>query len=412
MSEAAVIRLSDLVSEGSVLVNDGYRTKADELGRPGLPILRVAEVQDGHLAPTFGDHVRSEFRNKIGAKTSQRSDVVVTTKGTIGRVALVKDTDPVFVYSPQVCFVRVLNLRRVSPEFLYQWFRGPEFSEQALAFQSQTDMAPYINLADFRSLRITLPPLSEQRVIVDVLGALDDKIESNRRIWRTRLAISVAMYEGLRNRAESFSSLNDLYEPGLSGVWGEEVNTNGELLPTSCLRGRDIEDFIRGDRSAAPTRYVSVKQIESRRFAEGEIWTAGSGTLGPSILMGNEILSVWEYPVTYSNFVKRLVPSARHNRYAVCWHSLDEWRRRGDFRNFQTGTAMPNLDVGAMLMGVQVPDVSDEDARSLAETTLFALNPGLINENRRLGEIREALLPELLSGRLRVKGAQTMVENV
>ena len=247
---------------------------------------------------------------------------------------------------------------------------------------------------------------------VRVLGALDDKIESNRRIWRTRLAISVAMYEGLRNRAESFSSLNDLYEPGLSGVWGEEVNTNGELLPTSCLRVRDIEDFIRGDRSAAPTRYVSVKQIESRRFAEGEIWTAGSGTLGPSILMGNEILSVWEYPVTYSNFVKRLVPSARHNLYAVCWHSLDEWRRRGDFRNFQTGTAMPNLDVDAMLKGVQVPDVSDEDARSLAETTLFALNPGLINENRRLGEIREALLPELLSGRLRVKDAESMLENV
>jgi type I restriction enzyme S subunit len=73
---------------------------------------------------------------------------------------------------------------------------------------------------------------------------------------------------------------------------------------------------------------------------------------------------------------------------------------------------MPNLDVDAMLKGVQVPDVSDEDARSLAETTLFALNPGLINENRRLGEIREALLPELLSGRLRIKDAESMVENV
>jgi type I restriction enzyme S subunit len=279
--------------------------------------------------------------------------------------------------------------------------------------KSEGSTVRHLNVEDVRALPLPpLPALLEQRAIVDVLGALDDKIESNRRIWRTRLAISVAMYEGLRNRAESFSSLNDLYEPGLSGVWGEEVNTNGELLPTSCLRGRDIEDFIRGDRSAAPTRYVSVKQIESRRFAEGEIWTAGSGTLGPSILMGNEILSVWEYPVTYSNFVKRLVPSARHNLYAVCWHSLDEWRRRGDFRNFQTGTAMPNLDVDAMLKGVQVPDVSDEDARSLAETTLFALNPGLINENRRLGEIREALLPELLSGRLRVKDAESMLENV
>jgi type I restriction enzyme S subunit len=73
---------------------------------------------------------------------------------------------------------------------------------------------------------------------------------------------------------------------------------------------------------------------------------------------------------------------------------------------------MPNLDVDAVLKGVQVPDVSDEDARSLAEMTLIALDPGLINENRRLSDLREALLPELLSGRLRVKDAESMMENV
>jgi type I restriction enzyme S subunit len=310
-------------------------------------------------------------------------------------------------YWPLNTCLFVKNFRGNDPRWVFYLLDSIDFS----GFNSGSAQ-PSLNRNYLKGIPIVLPELAEQRAIVGLLGALDDKIESNRRIWRTRLAISVAMYDGLRNVAETFTPLNDLYEPGLSGVWGEEVNANGELLPTSCLRGRDIEDFIEGERSAAPTRYVSAKQIESRRFAEGEIWTAGSGTLGPSVLMCNEISSIWDYPVTYSNFVKRLVPSTQHNRYAVCWHSLDEWRRRGDFRNFQTGTAMPNLDVDAVLKGVQVPDVSDEDARSLAEMTLIALDPGLINENRRLSDLREALLPELLSGRLRVKDAESMMENV
>lgn len=337
-------------------------------------------------------------------------DLILAREAPVGLVVLVPA-------SPRVALGQRTVLLRPRPDvidsrYLHFLLMSSEMQHR-MHSKSEGSTVRHLNVEDVRALPLPpLPPLAEQRAIAGVLGALDDKIESNRRIWRTRLAISVAMYEGLRNSAETFSSLNDLYEPGLSGVWGEEININGELLPTSCLRGRDIEDFINGECFAAPTRYVSVKQIESRRFAEGEIWTAGSGTLGPSILMGNEILSVWEYPVTYSNFVKRLVPSSRHNLSAVCWHSLDEWRRRGDFGNFQTGTAMPNLDVDAMLRGVQVPDVSDEDARSLTETTLFALNPGLINENRRLIEVRQALLPVLLTGRMRVKDAESMMENV
>lgn len=339
-----------------------------------------------------------------------KGDLILAREAPVGLVVLVPA-------SPRVALGQRTVLLRPRPDvidsrYLHFLLMSSEMQHR-MHSKSEGSTVRHLNVEDVRALPLPpLPPLAEQRAIAGVLGALDDKIESNRRIWRTRLAISVAMYESLRNSAETFSSLNDLYEPGLSGIWGEEININGELLPTSCLRGRDIEDFISGECFAAPTRYVSAKQIESRRFAEGEIWTAGSGTLGPSILMGNEILSVWEYPVTYSNFVKRLVPSARHNLSAVCWHSLDEWRRRGDFGNFQTGTAMPNLDVDAMLRGVQVPDVSDEDARRLTETTLFALNPGLINENRRLIEVRQALLPVLLTGRMRVKDAESMMENV
>ena len=179
---ADIMRLGDLASSGWLIINDGYRTKKAELGMPGVPVLRVAEVQDGYITPTFGDHVSENYRRQFANKTSREADVIVTTKGSVGRVARIGSSDPQFVYSPQLCFFRVLDETRIDPGFLYQWFRGIEFRRQALGVQSQTDMAPYINLTDMRSLRITLPQLSEQRAIANLLGALDDKIESNRQI--------------------------------------------------------------------------------------------------------------------------------------------------------------------------------------------------------------------------------------
>jgi len=56
----------ELTSSGHLQFGDGYRTKRDEHGQPGLPILRVAEVLDGRLAPSFEDFVRDEYRHAMG----------------------------------------------------------------------------------------------------------------------------------------------------------------------------------------------------------------------------------------------------------------------------------------------------------------------------------------------------------
>ena len=61
--------LGDLAAAGWLVINDGYRTKRSELGLPGVTVLRVAEVQDGHITPTFGDHVGEEYRQKFANKS-------------------------------------------------------------------------------------------------------------------------------------------------------------------------------------------------------------------------------------------------------------------------------------------------------------------------------------------------------
>jgi type I restriction enzyme S subunit len=189
--------LGRLVDEGALYFTDGYRTKQSELGEPGVPVLRVADVLDGRLVPSYKDRVLEELRVKFAHKVSQPGDVVLTTKGSIGRIAMIPGSLPEFVYSPQLCFFRVWPGSPLDRHWLYGWFRGPEFRERAAAVQHQTDMAPYINLVDLRETRITLPSLDVQRRTGEVIAPLEETAQA-------------ALYE-----CEVLSSLRDTLLPGL-----------------------------------------------------------------------------------------------------------------------------------------------------------------------------------------------------
>jgi len=107
---------------------------------------------------------------------------------------------PEVVYSPQLCFFRVETGGLLDAAWLYQWFRAAEFRDQAAAVQHQTDMAPYINLADLRAMRITLPPAEVQRELGDLLAPLEDRAQ------------------GALAESEALASLRDaLLPPLLSG---------------------------------------------------------------------------------------------------------------------------------------------------------------------------------------------------
>ncbi|MFE0175704.1 restriction endonuclease subunit S [Streptomyces sp. NPDC059002] len=173
--------LAELVKHGFMTLGDGYRTKQSEHGEPGLPILRVADVGHGAITPSFTHHVSNAYRAAMGPKVSRQSDVILTTKGTVGRVALIEAGYPEFVYSPQVCYFRLANNSPVSPLYLMHWFQGKEFWSQAGGLKSQTDMADYLSLRDIRSLRITVPTPAGLTEFSRICNPMQEQAEARRR---------------------------------------------------------------------------------------------------------------------------------------------------------------------------------------------------------------------------------------
>ncbi|MEV0590860.1 hypothetical protein [Nonomuraea cavernae] len=187
-SMSSMRRIGDLVARSELVFGDGYRTKRPELGKPGIPILRVAEVLNGRIEPSLQDCVRSQYRSAMGGKISQAGDVILTTKGTVGRVAVIQAHDPEFVYSPQVCYFRAPEASPLTSAYLFFWFRSGSFWSQAGSLKSQTDMADYLNLADIRSLSIEIPDSRESLALISKLGALE-KMSAHRQRESRSLSI-------------------------------------------------------------------------------------------------------------------------------------------------------------------------------------------------------------------------------
>lgn len=170
--------LAELATEKKLIFGDGYRTKRSEHGQPGLPILRVAEVMDGRIEPEFSDFVSDSFRSAMGGKVSQAGDVILTTKGTVGRVAAITAKDPSFVYSPQLCYFRVLAGSVLTSSYIYFWLRSSDFWRQAESRKSQTDMADYLSLTDIRKLTIPMIPPGPDRQSLPTLSSLLAKVSA------------------------------------------------------------------------------------------------------------------------------------------------------------------------------------------------------------------------------------------
>lgn len=185
---------SELIAEGVIEIGDGYRAKNSEMGIQGLPFVRAGDV-DGRVNTVGTDVLATEHLGKVGRKVSQPGDVVITTKGTVGRLAFVKAGDSRFVYSPQLCYWRSLDHSRIHPDWLFYALQSAEFRHQVSWSAGQTDMAPYVSLTDQRTaFKLSIPELSKQIAIGATLRSFDDKIEANRRMNETLEAMARALF--------------------------------------------------------------------------------------------------------------------------------------------------------------------------------------------------------------------------
>lgn len=186
----------ELIEQGVLEIGDGYRAKNDELGGSGLVFLRAGHVTDTHIDFDGVERFVTLDTKRFGPKIACAGDVVVTTKGnSTGRVAFITRHMPAFVYSPHLSYWRSKSDAVLNQGFLRAWSRSNEFSTQLAAMSRSTDMAPYLSLSDQRRLRITLPPVTLQRCIGELGDALDERMDLLRQTNFTLESIARTLFK-------------------------------------------------------------------------------------------------------------------------------------------------------------------------------------------------------------------------
>ena len=188
--------IGELEQLGAILaIQDGNHgndhPKATEYVERGIPFIMASDVCHDTINLEGAKKLPFERTEKLRVGFALPGDVLLTHKGSVGRVAIVPDVDPYIMLTPQVTYYRV-NSAILDRGFLSHSFRSPQFQAQLDSDSAQSTRA-YIGITAQRKLRIPFPPLPIQRRIAGILSAYDDLIEVNmRRIKGEVSDISVA----------------------------------------------------------------------------------------------------------------------------------------------------------------------------------------------------------------------------
>lgn len=396
--------LADLTAQGVLALSDGYRTRSDQLGSAGLPILRVADVLQGSLAPSYKDFVREEYRPKMGLKVSRAHDVLITTKGTVGRVARVPTGFPEHVYSPQVCFLRSLRPDLLDPGWLFQWARSPELLRQLGIFKDQTDMAPYVSLTDMRRVQISLPSVEEQCRIAAVLGAFDELIETNLKLRDNLVLLAQAALQSNEWPSERVGDVAVLSR-GLSykGSGLRKVAT-ADSTPMVNLANFDDSGWIKSE----GIKFYGESFKPSHVLAAGDLLVANTDLTQARKILGRGVLVPPALEGAIHSHHTTSVRFPKNPAYALfLWAQMQGMSFRERAMGYATGTTVTALPREALLdYEFRVP--KDWAAVADAGRAILAEAWECENEIVDLTRTRDELLPLLMSGSLRVEDVKAM----
>lgn len=324
--------------------------------------------------------------------------------------------------------------------FGYYLARSPDFRRYAIGHMEGTSGRQRVPSSAIERFPITLPPISEQRAIAHILGTLDDKIELNRKQNETLEAMARALFkawfvdfepvrakmEGRWQRGQSLpglpAHLYDLFPDRLvESELGEipEGWRAGTLGDVATHPRRSIQP----DQIKKGTPYIALEHMPKRCVALAEWGMADDLESNKYEFKRGEILfgklrpyfhKVGLAPVdgVCSTDIVVIAPKLPIWFGFVLAHASSdafvEYTNAGS-----TGTKMPRTNWTDMARyAVAMPT---DDVAAAFNLHIHAISEEIIariHESKSLAQLRDTLLPKLISGELRVNNADALLETV
>jgi type I restriction enzyme, S subunit len=371
----------------------------------GVPVVRVNNIRNGRIDTTEMLKVGTDVEAKFLRSRLSGGEVLLTLVGTLGEVAIVPDNLRGWNVARAVGVIPV----REDPGSLWVSIcLRSAFIQHCIRTWATTTVQATFNLRDLAKLPIPIPPTDTRKAIAAVLGALDDKIELNRRMNATLEAMARALFQSWFVDFDPVRAKLDGRKPiGLDDVTATLFPDSFQDSPVGHVpkgwevgRLDDVLTLQRGFDLPTPDRTHGVYPVMAASGSNGchdKFMVRGPGvTTGRSGVLGRVFFIHGDFwPLNTSLWVKefkRVSPS-----YA--FHLL----RGLDFEMFNAGSAVPTLNRNHVHnLPVVMPPKPVVEAFDVQVMPLMQQQKANQDQSSTLATLRDALLPKLLSGQLRV----------
>ncbi|MER7778176.1 restriction endonuclease subunit S [Streptomyces sp. NPDC096191] len=404
MAEWPIVRFEDLAADEKSSFSKPYGsayTKSDYVP-DGVPLVRGVNLGNGIFHDADYVFITAEKADQLPGANLTSGDLVITHRGTIGQVSMIPRSPryPRYVLSTSQVKAR-LDSSRAVPEFYYYWLSSPAGQHEILSHISTVGVPGLVQpVASVKGFKVPHPSLGEQQAVVDVLRALDDKIAINERISTTVDGLADSIF-GQRTRSAQLHPMSKIMTPTLGGTPDRKVDSYwGPGVPWASAR--DVASATAGV-VADTDEQITEKAVSGTRvkpLPKRSVVLTARGTVGAVARV------IRPMAINQSCYAFRPgdIPPA------VLFHLV----RTGaeNMLSLAHGTVFSTVNMKTF-DHVRIP-MLDSDMRLALEEDLAPLHRQIearVEESRTLRSLRDTLLPQLMSGKLRVRDAEKIVED-
>ncbi len=396
-------------------------------------MIRTSHIKNGFIRLTDEKCVSEETYKKWTRRASlEHGDVLLTREAPLGSVAMVRDEKNHFLGQRIVQYRS--NPRVLDSLYLLYTFLSPALQSQFNSYGGTGSTVDHIRVPDCLEFEIPLPPLVDQKAIAHVLGTLDEKIELDRKTRETLEGTANALFKSwfvnfdpVRAKAEGRptglpNEISELFPDSFEDSELGEIPSGWSLMPldkiANYLNGLALQKFPpKGDHTDLPVIKIAQLRkgdaLESGKCSnelsveyvikDGDILFSWSGSLLVDVWVGGiGALNQHLFKVTSQIFEKWFY-------YLWTKYYLEEFQAIAQSKATTMGH-IQRKHLSEALVLVPPPEVL-EWMNSVFSPLLNRQIQGRL-ESRTLSSIRDALLPRLISGELRVPDVEKMLEEV
>ncbi|MEQ2390438.1 restriction endonuclease subunit S [Firmicutes bacterium OM08-11AC] len=365
-------RIADLLDEIS-MGPFGSNIKKECFVETGVPVLNGSNLTGIALNDDEFRYVTEEKADSLGKANAHRSDVVVTHRGTLGQISFIPETSKYERYVISQSQFRFRCNEKVLPEYLTYYFHTRKGQYDLLSNASQVGVPALARATTtFQQLEVEIPDIVEQHKIVEIFEN-----------FRKKMEINIKINNNLEQQAQAI--YQQMFIENQNSNWKE-----GKLSDLVAVKyGKDHKKLDGGCYPVYGSGGI-MRYVEKPLYTGESVLIPRKGTLNNVMYVNGAFWSV--DTMFYTEML-------RPNIAKFVYHFV----KGKDLASLNAGSAVPSMTTNILnAMPLYVPD--DETLSIFEETVTPMYSQMQENEKQsaNLANIRDTLLPRLMSGELDV----------